>query len=196
MKFITAKKLSSVQERKLLKRLLNAQLLGCGSSRLVFIDPRDSRWIVKVAVGTRAFRQNRLEVERWQNFGETAPLAAIKEYGRFCIVMERLPFTISLDDDNFHWYERLTEVREAYSWLEWQAGHTSDNQQLGRTNDGRWVAYDYGFDAGLNGYKQIGWADDIAIKPARNKYLQGIRTLLLQKQPITKCDSIAIWPER
>lgn len=185
-----AKRLSNTQERALLQRILKrGTLIGSGSSRLVFLDPQNPQWIVKIAVGNCSLRQNKNEVALWQQYGDEGYLARIKEYGNFCVVMERLPYIIEYGD--YSSYAAKQKIRHAYRWLESTVGYTVDNQQLGRTHDGRWVAYDYGFDPAESSWYQCGWAENLRNSDDVTAYLRYIRTLLLQKKAPTQCEQFS-----
>ena len=184
----TAHKLSNVQERELLKKLDGAKRIGSGSSRLVFIDPRDSHYVVKVAVGAGAFRQNKLEVKLWKAYGDNGYLARIKEYGNFCVVMERLAYVYDDEELDEGYFPDDHPSQEVRNWLNELVGYTTDNCQIGRTFDGRWVAYDYGFDPHIYSSEQVGFASD-AVGNWRF-YLKQIREILKKKQPITTCENL------
>lgn len=182
-----AHKLSNVQERELLKKLNGAKRIGVGSSRMVFIDPRDSRYVVKVAVGAWAFRQNKLEVKLWKTHGDNSYLARIKEYGNFCVVMERLAEVYDDDTLEMGYFDDNHPSMRPRNWLNSLVGYTSDNCQIGKTFDGRWVAYDYGFDPNVVAGRQVGFASEVAYSDW-HLYLKKARELLYKKQPITRCE--------
>ena len=183
-----ARKLSNLQERKLLKLLKNAQPIGSGSSRLVFIDPRDSKRVVKVAIGAASFRQNKLEVKLW-NETQSSYLARIYEYGKFVVVMERVvetydedSFYDSYDSDNTDLF-RLGE--EVVSWLGSQLGSTADNYQIGLTENDEWKAYDYGFDPEEPVHNQCGEAYWMSLRE-RRAFLDEMERLIRFHRPITE----------
>ena len=190
MENMKARKLSNLQERKLLKLLKNAQLIGNGSSRLVFIDPRDSKRIVKVAIGAASFRQNKLEVKLW-NETQSSHLAQIYEYGRFVVVMERMMETY--DEDSF--YEAYDPDSENYeffklgakvvNWLEEELGSTADNYQIGLNANDEWKAYDYGFDPDQDSSLQCGEAYWMGRKEFRS-FLDEMERLVRFHRPITE----------
>ena len=173
-----ARKLSITQEVKQLKLLKNAQKLGRGSSRMVFIDPRNSAKVVKLAVGANAFCQNKLEVGLW-NGTESCNLAPISEYGRFLVVMDRVEE--AREDE----YDLNAEECEVYEWLCKYCGDTPDNAQLG-TIDGKVVAYDYGFDAERDSSKQIGCAWTVSKRANLHQFIDNAIELLRKKRPITE----------
>lgn len=183
-----AHKLSNRQERELLKKLIGRKPISSGSSRLVFIDPRNSRYVVKVAIGAKALRQNKLEVSLWQSWGASGYLAEIKEYGVFCVVMERLVYTYDDEDLDENYFPSDHPAYQAADWLDGVIGYTADNRQIGRTLGGNWVAYDYGFDPNHSSANQVGWADDVRWSGSCGSYLRQARELLLRKIPVTKCE--------
>ena len=151
-------KMSSVKERKLLRQILKkGEILGIGSSRVTFLHPQNPNLVVKIAFGANAYRQNKLEVETFKNANEDAPLAIIESYGNYCVVMEKMEVAYDRDDA----YAKQKKTAEAAEYLEELFGDTSDNWQIGRTKDGRYVSYDYGFDPHAKYvYEQCGWADE------------------------------------
>ena len=185
-----ARKLSNLQERKLLKLLKNAKLIGNGSSRLVFIDPRDSNRVVKVAIGAASFRQNKLEVKLW-NETQCKHLAQIYEYGKFIVVMERMMETY--DEDSF--YDACDPDSESYeffklganvvNWLEEELGSTADNYQIGTNANNEWKAYDYGFDPDQASCDQCGEAYWMGTKEFRS-FLDEMERLVRFHRPITE----------
>lgn len=187
---LKAHKLSNSQERKLLKLLKNAKMVGHGSSRLVFIDPRDSNRVVKVAIGANSFCQNKLEVKLW-NSTQNSYLAQIYEYGKFVVVMERVFETY--DEDSF--YEAYDPDSEDYeffqrginvvNWLESELGSTSDNYQIGVNANDEWKAYDYGFDPEQSTYDQCGAARWMNTKDCRS-FLDEMERLVRFHRPITE----------
>lgn len=184
-----AKKLSNLQERKLLKLLKNAELIGNGSSRIVFIDPRNSNRIVKVAIGANSFRQNKLERKLW-NSTEDKRLARIYEYGRFVIVMERMVQTFDEDSLYEEFYGCDDDVMydagmEVVGWLQDLLGETSDNYQIGLNEDGDFKAYDYGFDPEHPSYTQCGEANWMRTNTFRY-YLDKFEEILRDHRPITE----------
>lgn len=181
-------KLSNRQERELLQRLMKCKPIDNGSSRLLFIDPRNSNYVVKVAIGAKAFRQNKLEVAMWKEWGDDGYLAEIKEYGNFCVVMERLTEVYSSDELEEYYFPDGHPSYDVQEWMNEQVGYTSDNCQVGKTMRGEWVAYDYGFDPSHSSRVQVGWAEDLRYSHGWRDYLVKARKLLLQKRPITQCE--------
>lgn len=181
-------KLSNRQERELLQRLMQCKPVDNGSSRLLFIDPRDSNYVIKVAVGAKAFRQNKLEVAMYKTWGASGYLAEIKEYGNFCIVMERLAEIYCSDELEDYYFPEGHPSYAVQEWMDQLLGYTSDNCQIGKTKHGEWVAYDYGFDPSHSSQVQVGWASDLRWSQGWRDYLVKARSLLLQKRPITQCE--------
>lgn len=187
---LKARKLSNLQERKLLKSLKNAKLIGNGSSRLVFIHPRYSSFVVKVAVGANSFRQNKLEVKLW-NETQSKHLARIYAYGKFVVIMERMVSTY--DEDSF--YEEYNEDGEdaefyhrgidVINWLEERLGSSGDNYQIGVNGFNEWKAYDYGFDPEIGAREQCGEAYWMSTKEFRS-FLDEMERLVRFHRPITE----------
>ena len=187
---MSAKKLSVNQEIRLLRSLKNAEILGNGSSRIVFVDPRDSNRIVKLAIGACSFFQNRNEVRFWQRT-EANQLAKIYEFGRFCVVMERAQFVV-LDDEDYQYNlddEARDDAEQIVYWLEENLGTTADNYQVGMMKDGRWASFDYGFLPGVHALNQCGWADYIRdnLNEIR-QYIDKCVDILQRKRPITEIE--------
>lgn len=180
--FQKPKKMSMVAERELLKKLLKSQPIGNGSSRMVFIHPTDNSKIVKVAVGAKSLRQNTLEVEMYRYNGDSGFLARIFEYGRFCIVMERMVACYEEEEEPQDDYG-YDAYRDVHNWLDDMFGYTSDNGQIGKTMDGRYVAYDYGFNPNMSSTCQVGFADSIGWSDDFRDYLKRLRWILINKKP-------------
>ncbi len=177
-------KLSNVQERKLLSRLMNCKPLSRGSSRVVFVDPRDSHRVVKVAVGATSLCQNKVEVQLWKDYGDENRLARIYEYGVFCIVMERMQECY--DDDYCMEDDKNYELfRDFAYWLAKIVGDTSDNYQIGLNFNGEFKIYDYGFLPDISAEFQCGWANEICDYA---KYLRFARGTLALKLPATRVE--------
>ena len=179
-----AHRLSANAEIKLLKLLKNAKLLGWGSSRCVFEMPGDPSKVVKLAIGTYSLRQNKLETRLWNDLRDNR-LATITDFGRFVLVMEKLDEVC--DDESFYddGSGEFDEPLAVYEWLNGVLGETSDNFQLGVKN-GQWKCYDYGFDAEVVAFKQVGNADYGVDLADRRKIIDAMIALLRQKQPVTK----------
>ncbi len=125
-------------------------------------------YVIKLAVGFGGFTQNRHEVDGYMNCDEYY-FAEIAAFGHFVIIMEQVDTddfrdfadTIYYDSDldevvddwcDYNWEdatdEEKADLRKAAETIRYLAdyyGSTSDNGQLGKTKDGRYVAYDYGF---------------------------------------------------
>ena len=183
-----AKKLSVCQEIKLLRQLKNCKIISNGSSRLVVIDPRDSKKVVKIAVGAWSFRQNKFEVGLW-NLLNDERLATIYEYGRFVIVMERMDETF--DDDTImnsgFDEEVVNEASKIAYWLNMRLGETADNWQLGLVN-GKWKSYDYGFDPEADSGFQCGSASYVNGRNFK-RFVNEAIALLRNKRPITEIEA-------
>lgn len=190
MGLLKPKKLSSVQERKLLKRLEKCKPIDNGSSRLVFIDPRNRQRVVKVAIGAFALRQNKMEVRMWNEYGDSGNLAQIFEYGRYVIVMERCEFTYDYDSTYDNPSENVSDaIEEIGGWLDSILEYTEDNYQVGKTFDGRWVSFDYGFDPAHDSNVQCGHAHGLSWRRDKVDYLRVIRRILVAKKPSTYCEA-------
>lgn len=187
--FQKPRKLSGVQERKLLKRLESCKPIDCGSSRLVFIDPRNRQRVIKVAVGAFSLRQNKMELRMWNSHGRSGNLARIFEYGRYVVVMERCERTYDSDSVYDLSEEIRDEIEAVAGWLESLLTESEDNYQVGRTFDGRWVSYDYGFDPEIDSDVQCGHAQRLGYGRDKVDYLQTIRRILVAKKPSTYCEA-------
>lgn len=142
------------------------------------LDP-SINYVIKLGCGQGGFNQNSHEVEIWLENEGCDFLAPIYAAGRFVIIMEEVEVcnyldfadTISYDDDPRERAESFVEyeydmtpededyestvkdyqkVAYAVTQLAYFNGTTSDNGQLGRTKNGTYVAYDYGFIAGVS----------------------------------------------
>lgn len=127
--------------------------------------------VIKLGYGCGGWVQNNRELKFFTKFGNSAPLAWIYAYGQSIIIMEEVgglgldrdsideAWNCGCDADEFvdtiyEWYgdddEELDErllysIYYAYSDLTELFGCTEDNSQIGLTDDGRVVAYDYGY---------------------------------------------------
>ena len=179
---LKAKKLSLTQERALLRKLLNANMINNGSSRIVFIDPRDSNRIIKLAIGSYAFRQNKREVKLWKAYQDDR-FARIYEYGRYCIVMERVYHEFDQDSD---WDDE--NASDLIQWLNDEFCESSDNEQIGQREDGTWTCFDYGFNPCEDSTPQCGEACSIGYRRIKSYILEAIN-ILREKLPATKIDN-------
>ena len=176
------KKMSANQERKLLRALENCKPIGRGSSRIVYVHPFNPNLIVKVAVGAAAFKQNVCERRTYEELGDKY-CARIEEYGRFCIVMERLVRIYDYYDFEEDTPDEVSDVMDALTDF---LGDTEDNYQIGQTADGRFVAYDYGFS--MDADDQCGWAQEVYSKA----YVIQARKILAQKRPINSVEKLDV----
>lgn len=183
MPTLKARKISNLQERKLLRQLKNAELISNGSSRLVFIDPRNENRVVKVAIGACALRQNRFEIQLW-NSRRDERLARIYEYGVFTVTMEKIECTF--DDDDLEDEEGLRVVE----WLNEILGETSDNFQIGCNADGEFKAYDYGFDPQFRSWEQVGHASQFELRKDYRWLFNKFIGYLNEKTPVTKMETL------
>lgn len=184
-----ARKLSCNQEAKLLKKLAHLTPIANGSSRVVFMHPNDKNKIVKVAIGSNSFRQNKQEIKLWNQL-EDDRLARIYEYGRFVIVMERCESCYTEDDINSMDYPEDAEA--VYYYLSRFLGHTSDNYQIGVMCDGRWAAYDYGFLTEIDSFYQCGCAEDFSYGKSLQRFCNHAAHLLQAKLPVTQIDRLVM----
>ena len=139
----------------------------------------DRECVIKLAVGQGGLSQHQTEVEMWLDSRENKLfLGEIFAAGQFVSIMEHvdvedwsdmaedvygdddpdetarnyLEYCCGYEEDEDNYDERLKEARkvaETVTFLAGYNGRTSDNGQLGKTKDGRYVAYDYGFVAGV-----------------------------------------------
>lgn len=136
--------------------------------------------IIKVPLGVGGYRQSQRETEVYNNLGSNY-LAEIYARGSFLTVMESVDVDFDFYDfyDFFgcdvigqlnEWYETeeaketdeykrdfdlYTRAAEAMEALEEVLGSTADNAQVGLAEDGRFVAYDYGFDTDVYASDQM-----------------------------------------
>lgn len=161
------------EEREILEQIVYARMhfIGNGAARLVFEANEDTckqycngnPAVIKVAVGIGGMRQNNLETNTYLEHNELA-LAKIYAYGGLIEIMETVDVIECRDfldfepDEEEAFAEYMDDcgydidpsvayefLQVAYSLCD-VFGYTSDNGQLGLTNDGCIVAYDYGFD--------------------------------------------------
>jgi len=141
------------------------------------LDP-SINYVIKLGCGQGGFNQNSREVEVWLDYEGCDFLAPIYAAGRFVIIMEEvevcnyLDFAETIDfndnsreraenwvdyeydmtseDDDYDSYvDDYEKAAHAIRQLADINGNTSDNGQLGRTKNGTYVAYDYGFVVGV-----------------------------------------------
>lgn len=164
-------RLSAIQESEILNAIVTEswECLGGGSSRLVFRMPQ--HWcdqysgsqpaVAKVAIGAAGIRQNNTEITTFENKEDTSTYAEIFTTGSAVEIMEQVDsheFRDLVDDyyDDDSAIESLqeeydfsiqeaTDIVDLINYLHDVFGFSSDNGQIGRTWDGRWVSYDYGF---------------------------------------------------
>lgn len=168
------KLLTEVQEKEILNKLIMYySAINNGAARVVFLVSNkdlvdcgltlnaNKEYVVKVALGLGGINQNHIETEVYRRFGDTAPLAEIAYIGHYIEIMERVNPHEDLrscaeyaDSDDFIDYAigncdlSEEEAYDAYQVIQQLAeinGSTNDNGQIGFNADGRWVAYDYGY---------------------------------------------------
>ena len=131
--------------------------------------------VLKMSLGLGGYRQSRREVATFEQLQSFGVLAEVFGRGSIFTVMEQVDTderdfyefysydccvedyldrnAYSDDDDGEREYLRDCDVFEEAAYvirvLDSELGDTSDNSQLGRTDDGRLVAYDYGFISGV-----------------------------------------------
>lgn len=207
MEYISAEK-----EIQLLRRLKGFDFIGAGGARMVFeVDDfmkklleldNDKNYVIKVAMGQGGMLQNMAEVNAYINWSAYDFLAKIYQAGRYCLIMEAVEVDDYSDlaeeicsfetryedaDDYVECYNvELTERDEkAVNTIGRLAdifGRTSDNGQIGWTEDGRCVAYDYGFYSAKGCDSQTSPLRDICYDEAiRNDYLSGLVCILFEE---------------
>lgn len=168
------KLLSQQEEREIIESIYKNHLayIGNGASRLVFEASQEiydkycdgHAAVIKVAVGQGGIIQNRHECDAYLEYGHLGYFATIYAYGQLVEIMEQvdtfecrdfLDFgdeeeedfaTYLIDDCGYR-----IEADDAYEFLRVAYalcdifGYTGDNGQLGFTENGAIVAYDYGF---------------------------------------------------
>lgn len=167
-----SKFLTRNEEKEILEQIVHTHMnfIGNGAARLVFEASEDickqycngNPAVIKVAVGTGGMRQNNLETNTYLEHDDLA-LAKIYAYGSLIEIMETVSVIECRDfldfeqDEEEEFAEYMDDcgydvnpsiayefLQVAYSLCD-VFGYTSDNGQLGLTNDGCIVAYDYGF---------------------------------------------------
>ena len=137
--------------------------------------------VLKMSLGLGGYRQSRREVATYEQLQSFGVLAEVFGRGSVFTVMEQVDAderdfyefysydccvddyldrnAYSDDDDGEREYLRDCDLFEDAAYvirvLDSELGDTSDNSQLGRTEDGRLVAYDYGFISGVDCREQM-----------------------------------------
>lgn len=168
------KLLTEVEEKEILNMLIRYySATDNGAARVVFLVSNENltscglilnpnkEYVVKVALGLGGINQNYIESEAYRRFGATAPLAEIAYMGHYVEIMEKvtphedLRCCVEWDREGFinyattHCYLSKKEARDAYEVIQHLVeinGSTNDNGQIGYNAEGKWVAYDYGYD--------------------------------------------------
>ena len=130
-------------------------------------------YVLKLAIGHGGLNQHQREVEMWQDIQDNEILAEIFATGHFFSIMEEVScddegtlaeeIEANASDEDLDWaihmnidddlledggYDNYFKIATTIRSLADYNGCTADNGQLGLTQDGRWVAYDYGFISG------------------------------------------------
>lgn len=159
------------QELELIKNLRSEDFLGAGSSRAVYEYGENK--VLKLAISAEGTRQNFLEKSRYEEYGDSS-FARIYEAGLYILISERVTvfdgeYYVSryydltgcyadIEDDQGLDQEILSigqEVSDLKDWLDDLSGYTDDNFQIGKGQDGRIVAYDYGYQPGVDNALQV-----------------------------------------
>lgn len=169
------KLLTEVEEKKILNKLITCYTAtNNGAARVVFLVSNEDlaacgltlncnkTYVVKVALGLGGINQNHIEAEVYRRFGENTPLAEIAYIGHYVEIMERVNPHEELRacaecgelDDFVDYVARNSglstdDARDAYEVIQQLIeinGLTNDNGQIGYNAEGKWVAYDYGYD--------------------------------------------------
>ena len=139
--------------------------------------------IIKMSLGLGGYRQSVLEYNTYCNYEDLQPcLATIVARGSIFTVMEEIDtdydfyefydyYNCDAEDMVGEWYDEdedgnypdgyerdikfYNKARDVIFQLEEYFGTTSDNCQLGLTDSGDLVAYDYGFDGGRYASEQM-----------------------------------------
>lgn len=109
-------KISSKKEKKLLKMLVTADVLGNGSARVVYdVDKSEvekilgvtfsTDIIIKLGCGRAGYIQNQVEIRTYEAHGECGALAAIYGYGRFILICEKVEVYDIRELDDYINYE-------------------------------------------------------------------------------------------
>lgn len=150
-------KLSKEREKNILKLLSKQKRYENGSSRAVFLF---ENFVIKVAFDLGGFLQNEREIELYKDYGSEY-LAKIFAYGDYILIMERVELldyemvgdVVEYEGDYneyLYFFDREVpgindKITDTVYFLHDINLETTDNYQLGLTNDDRVVAYDYGY---------------------------------------------------
>lgn len=155
-------KLTREQEKELL-RAIKRNHIGHGSSRTVFRHPFNRKLAIKIAIGDGGKNQNKTEIEVNQKLPQYTN--TIHAYGENIIVcdliirdwrnkIDMLYYGGSWSEDKRKFFKETEKaiIQEIIEELDEINGDTADNYQIGKTINGKIVAYDYGFisHCGLN----------------------------------------------
>lgn len=213
--------LNANQEKYLIKYMINHNdlFVASGASRAVFSCTTDiadflglpdkdcHAYIMKIALGKGGMSQMQTEFDTYMTYGDKGVLAEILAIGRYVEIMQAVDVwdfrdeadwgsDVSADEiyDNNQDYmseEDAEKVADTIRLLNDLFGCTSDNGQIGKTLDGKWVAFDYGY-VPENGHDSQ--TSDISYyieyDDSREKYMLGLLELLDQEE-----DFMNIWEE-
>lgn len=155
--------------------------IGNGGGRLVFEHPFYEDRVVKVAMGEGGVNQNKLEIRTYLDYAGCYDIFAnIFGFEDLVLEMEKVaPYDIdNLDEeDEYEDYEAAWDTKYLLDDI---LGETADNQQLGKNEDGKWVAYDYGYTPEFETSTQVSDIRDLADYSYDFifDYLQGILSIL------------------
>ena len=199
--------LNPTQEKYLIRYMIHHPdlFVNSGASRAVFfcttdiadylgLPEKDSNsYVLKVALGKGGMAQNQVECETFDRYQHMNILAHIEALGRYVELMEAVEVWDFRDEADYGGYadeiydnnqDYMTEadadkVADVIGLLSDLFGETSDNGQIGKTKDGRWVAYDYGFipDKGHDS-QTSDISNYIESEDHREEYLVGLLELL------------------
>lgn len=210
--------LTPAQEQYLIRYVIQHEdlFIDAGASRAVFQCTTDiadylnlpnkdcHAYIMKIAMGRGGVEQTKTEFETYLNRGDSGVLADILAIGRYVEIMEAVEVRDFRDeacrdftaDDFMEAFDDLSsedaiEIEHTIDVLDDLLGYTSDNGQIGKTRNGHWVAYDYGYIPGKGINTQTSDVRDVIYRDsARKEYLTGLIDLLENEE-----DFMGKWEE-
>ena len=167
----------------------------------------DIRCIIKVAIGLGGMKQNNAEAETYLRYMDSDHFARIYSIGRYVIIMEEVEpddfrtladyigsdweedfdyfcddYNMNEDDDNYNSYYAAAEL---IGFLADINGCTSDNGQIGVRADGKYVAYDYGYETSSSVDSQTSSiCDYMEDEDYREEYIDGLIKILCEEKDL------------
>lgn len=168
------KKLNLQEELELIEKYCyEYRFLDRGSSRAVF-SIGDNK-VMKVAMDEQGQTQNENEIQWYEQLHKDI-VAKIYSYGKYIVIMEEVgtPFNSEelehiidyienyqefVDDELNEYYgiteEEFIQIRSVDNYMSNAVGSTTDNHQIGKSKEGRWKIYDYGYDPRMMNCDQV-----------------------------------------